>query len=330
MSKLSLRRGPKAVAVDYVRLSNSPSTRKDIARTFLMKPIPFVFLAVMAIATPVFSQVEKTTSQVASPSPTHAARILGDLPDGTPPPPEPPKPTFIVPAKDVLETETIEQGGRTITIQEIKPIELLPTSAAPAPPDLDKPAVQARLAEYRANHPQIELIRLGACVYHPEDSAPRTLVTYWTAAGEAPITFWSSADFSLLTGLVNFVGTDGQTRSLLMAWSTAHIEQSIESLANSGREPTPPPEIPQFPTGKATFIIATGTPTAENLASIQALHDVYNKEYEKLKAACERREQARLQQEAELKAHPPQPKNITLSHWRINSPAQATGKGAAR
>ena len=286
-----------------------------------MKPIPLVFLAAMASAPLVFSQEEI--------SPT-TARVLGDLPDGTPPLPEPPKPSFIVPAKDILETETIQQGGRTITLQEIKPIELPPPAMAPAPPDPNNPAVQARIAEHRANHPQNEFIRLGACVFQPEDSAPRTLVTYWTAAGETPITFWSAADFSLLTSMANFIGSDGKTRSLLMMWRTAHIEQSIESLAKSGRAPNAPPEIPQFPDGKATFIIQSGTPTAENLASIQALHDVYNNEYEKLKAAFEGREQARLQQEADLIAHPSQPKSITLNHWRIDSPAQATAKGAAR
>ena len=248
------------------------------------------------------------------------ARIFGELPDGTPPSPEPAKPAFIVPAKDILETETHEQGGREITIQEIKPIELPPPLMAPTAADPNNPAVQARIAEHRANHPQSELIRLGACVFHPEDSAPRTLVNYWTAAGDAPVTFWSSADFSLLSGLINLVGNDGQTRSLLMMWSAANIGQDIESA----------PGIPQFPAGKATFIIATGTPTAENLASIQALHDVYNNEHEKLKAAFEGREQARLQQEAELIAHPPQPKDIVLSHWNIGIPAAAPEKGATR
>ena len=264
------------------------------------------------------------------PAPFTTARILGDLPDCTPPPSDPAKPAFIVPAKDILETESLQQGGRTITLQEIKPIQLPPPVTVPAPLDLNNPTVQARIAEHRANQPQNECIRLGACVYHSKDSPPRTLVTYWTAAGEAPMTFWSSADFSLLTSLVNFIGIDGKTRSLLMMWTTADIEQSIESLAKSGREPTSPPEIPQFLTGKATFIIQSGNPTAENLASIQALHDLYNNEYEKLNAAFEVREQARLQQEAELIAHPPQPKNIVLNYWNIGIPAAVSVKGATR
>ena len=257
------------------------------------------------------------------------ARILGDLQDGTPPPPEPAKPEFVVPAKDILETETHEQGGRTITIQEIKPIELPPPPAAHPPVDKADPAIQARIAEIHANHPQVEPIGLGATIFRDKNSAPRTLANYWPATQGETITFWSSADFSLLAGLSSFIGSDGKTRSLMMTWSTTQIDLLTESLAEHGRE-YEGPEIPQFPTGKATFIIASGNPTAENLASIQSLHDVYNNDYEKLKAACEGREQARLQQEADLIAHPPQPKNITLSHWRIDSPAQATAKGAAR
>ncbi|MEI6607902.1 MAG: hypothetical protein WCP35_21580, partial [Verrucomicrobiota bacterium] len=48
-------------------------------------------------------------------SPTTAC-ILGDLPDSTPPPPQPPKPIFVVPAKDILTTATQQQCGRTITL----------------------------------------------------------------------------------------------------------------------------------------------------------------------------------------------------------------------
>ena len=51
---------------------------------------------------------------VASPT---AARILGTIPDGTPPPPAPPKPKLAISSKDVLHTTTHEQGGRTITIR---------------------------------------------------------------------------------------------------------------------------------------------------------------------------------------------------------------------
>ena len=258
------------------------------------------------------------------------ARILGDLPDGTSPTPEPEKPAFIVAAKDILETETLQQGGREITIQEIKPIELPPPPQVELPLAPTNPTILARIAKLRKNRPHDEVIHIGASVFRDKNSAPRTLVDYRPDAQGEPIAFWSSADFSILAGLSSFVGSDGKTRSLMMTWSTTQIDHLTQTLAKHGRE-YEAPEIPTFLAGKATFIIATGTPTAENLASIQSLHDVCNNDYEKLKAAAESREQARLQQEAELKARPPQPKDITLSHWRIDPAGQtATEKGIAR
>ncbi|MCX6867035.1 MAG: hypothetical protein NTV46_12610, partial [Verrucomicrobia bacterium] len=103
-----------------------------------MKPLPLVFVAVMALATSVRSQEEANAAPsgdaTAPPAiPTATARIIGNIPDGTPPPPQPPKPKFIVPARDILATTTQQQGGRTITLNRIKPIAL-PPPPEPAPP----------------------------------------------------------------------------------------------------------------------------------------------------------------------------------------------------
>ena len=91
-----------------------------------MKPIPLLFLVSVACLAPVLSQHAKDSLPEETAAALTAARILGSIPDGTPPPPEPPKPKFIVPAKDVLESKSIQQGGRTIIIREINPIALPP------------------------------------------------------------------------------------------------------------------------------------------------------------------------------------------------------------
>ena len=64
-----------------------------------------------------------------------------------------------------------------------------------AEPPLDKadPAVRARLAAFRAKYPRNEFIRIGATVYHAQDSMTRSLVTYRPNSGEQPVTLWSSA-----------------------------------------------------------------------------------------------------------------------------------------
>lgn len=279
-----------------------------------MKPIPLVLLATLTCLSAAFSQDKKAT-------PT-TARVIGDLPDGTPP--EPPKPAFIVAAQDVLDTEVHQQGGRKITIQEINPIALPPPPEAEPPADRTDPAVQARLAAFREKCPKNELIRIGATVYHLADSTTRTLITYWPNTDEQPVTLWSSADFSLLWGFASFVGSDGKTRNLMMTWSNLRADSTKRLLARLGK-PSTAPKIPELPAGKATFVIASGNLTAEALASIQSLHDLYNNEHDRLLTAYQGRERASLAREAELKAHPPKPKDIVLNYWNIGESPSTQG-----
>ncbi len=295
-----------------------------------LRIIPVLFAA----ATLAHSQDELSSATLETApsleSPT-TARILGEIPDGTPPPPAPPKPEYQVAARDVLSTTTHEQGGRTITIREIKPIAL-PPPPPPAEITLAEPDAEfsQRLAEYRENHPKNELLFLGATVFRSKDSPPRTLVRWWPMGGTGTITFWSSADFALIAGGINnFADTAGDTHAMLMGWGNVDLDRMSDLYAAKGLE-YEAPDLPDFPAGKATFEIAGDTkPTAEEMAVIQSLHDLYNTELERLKTAYEGREQARVEREAYLKANPPQPKDITLNFWRKEKPA-TNEKGASK
>jgi len=259
---------------------------------------------------------------------TTTARILGNIPDGTPPPPSLPKPQYHVPTRDILDTKAHQQGGRTITIREIKPIDLPPPPPPPKPATAGQDAeFSQRLAEYREPHPKNELLFLGATVLRSKHSPPRTLVRWWPQGGKGTITFWSSADFALIAGGINsFADTAGDSHHLLMGWGNVDIDRMAELYAAKGRE-YGAPDLPEFPEGKAVFELTGDTkPTAEDLAAIQALHDLYNSEYARLKSAFEGRERARIEREEHLKADPPQPKDITLNYWRTEKPA-TNGKG---
>ena len=312
-----------------------------------MKPACVVFVAVMVVAASVRAQDEVGAASVnesaagpvaespampaaAGPIVPTVARILGNIPDGTPPPPAPPKPKLAISSKDVLQTTTHEQGGRTITIRKIKPIAL------PPPPEPVMPQASAeldaeftaKLAEYRANHPRSELLFLGATVFRSKDSPPRTLVRWWPMGKGEEITFWSSADFALIAGgIQSFVDTAGDTHSLFMGWGNVDIDRMTDLLASKGRE-YDAPDMPEFAKGKATFKITKGQPAAEDLVAIESLHDLYNTEYARLLTAYQGRERAPIEREAYLKAHPPQPKDITLNYWRTVKPA-SKGKGEA-
>jgi hypothetical protein len=294
-----------------------------------MKTIPLVFVAVLATAATVRSQEteaadsrESTTAPVTS---ITTARILGNIPDGTPPPPEPPKPKFIVPSKDILSTTTHEQGGRTITIQRIKPIDLPP----PPPPAVATAApseeFKQRLAEYRLTHPRSGMLFLSATVFRSKDTPPRTLVRYWPEGKGETITFWSSADFALIAGgIQSFVDSAQDTHCMFMGWGNVDIDRMTDLRAAKELE-YDAPDMPDFPEGKATYQIVGIQPAAEELVPIQSLHDLYNSEHERLTTAYEGRERARIAHEAYLKAHPPRPKNITLNFWRSDRPTFAKG-----
>ena len=292
-----------------------------------MKSLRFVLVAVMTLAASVRAQVvepaDSPESVVADDAAPATACILDNLPDGTPPPPQPPQPVFKVPAKDVLATTTHQQGGRSITIRRIKPIAL------PPPPEPAPVLAESIMPEdppvLEVPEPKWDSLYLGATVYRSKDSPPRTLVRFLPNGHNETVSLWSSADFGLLSGFAAFAAADGHTYSMFMSWSYIDVD-SIADL-HAPNDPTcERPAIPNFPEAKATFAVIGNPPDDPDvLAPIQALHDIYNNELARLKAASEGRERARLQREAELKANPPRPKNINLNYWRTERPAPVKG-----
>ncbi len=129
-------------------------------------------------------------------------------------------------------------------------------------------AFKAHLAEYRAKYPEPRVVFVGATVYRSKNAAPRTLVRYWYGANAEPVTFWSTADFALMSGILSFVGTDGHTRSLFMMWGNVDIERTAARYASIGRE-YHAPVIPDFPKGPATFSFVGNQPPAGVLVPIQ-------------------------------------------------------------
>lgn len=80
------------------------------------------------------------------------------------------------------------------------------------------------------------------------------------------------------------------------------------------------PTVPSFPAGPATFTIISGTPTPEQLADLQALHALHDRDYAALLAAFEQRQAAQLaarQAQAEQEAKPPQD---VVIRYRVMTP----------
>jgi hypothetical protein len=89
-----------------------------------MKSSLRIISVLCASATLAYSQDESSSffrESETAPATLTTARILNEIPDGKPPPPAPPKPEYHVAARDVLDTATHKQGGRMITIRQIRP-----------------------------------------------------------------------------------------------------------------------------------------------------------------------------------------------------------------
>jgi hypothetical protein len=257
------------------------------------------------------------------------AHIPHKIPDGTPPPAAPPKPVWVVPTADVIAEKSHAEGGRTITVRRIKPIQL-PEPPAPveAPATTETTAeFRERLAEYRKQHPRQRTIALGATVYRLEDGTTRSLVRVSQGEGKAdPIRFWSSGDFSLFAGIGAFTDNQGETRAVFMSWSMHDTARIAKWVAGTGRE-YKPPVIPELPSGKAAYAIQEGTPDDDLRTVVDSLHEILNHDGDELRRAAEGRARAAREREAYLKANPPQPQDIIVNYWRIED-ATGGGKGA--
>jgi hypothetical protein len=296
-----------------------------------MKTIRFVLMAVMAVAASARSQTQNAADPVASsvdPVENPAtAQIVGEVPDGNLVPPVP-KPPFVVSAKDVLSTTTHWQDGRAITIRRIKPIALPPPALAPAPAISDEAVGADETAELLKPQPPWDFLMLGATVFSFSDAPSRTFVTYWPSAKGESISLWSSANFSLFEGIPHFTSAAGHSYSMIMMLNRVEIGPVAKLAAYlDDNDETPVPLT--LSEDKAAFLTIGPPPSdPEILAPIQALHEIHDREFARLKSAYEVRERERLQREAELKANPPRPKNITLNFWRTEKPA--AGKVGAK
>lgn len=255
------------------------------------------------------------------------AHIPHKLPDGTPPPPAPPKPAWVIPSVDVLSENSHDEGGRTITVREVRPIAL-PEPPQPAAPLVMTDEFKERITEYKEKHPRHQIITLGATVYRLENEVIRTFVQVWNNSGEGPVSFWSSGDFSLLSGIGTFTDNRGESRALFMMWSVHDTTRLSRMMERVGKEYVPP-EIPELPNEKAAYLVQKGNPDDDLRVALDSLHEILNHDNAELRRAYEGRQRATKEREEFLKANPPQPQDIILNFWRIEKPA-GQEKGESR
>lgn len=294
MSRPSLRGRLKAVAVDYVRLFHSPSTRKDILQSSLpMKPIPIIFLVAVASVVPILSQEERTETAGES-ARTYIPDSL-EFPEFTPPAPPVQK---VLPQIRIDSSVTVtKEDSRTLTIQlgEASTAADLPPPPPPVPSPPPRELTTDELADLKWDRQHT--LHLGATVYDHKTSQ-----VHWTDPETGKThQAWCGFDVSLLAGLGGFVHKGESYQFFLM-----HSCVDTGSLSNASAQDL---EIPPISAGQ--ILVSRESPAAAT-TPLQIIQEVIAAEKERLVVYQSARENYQRAYAEWQKAHPPVPRDETV------------------
>ena len=214
-----------------------------------------------------------------------------------------------VPPENILESKVIHRDGQKFTIQEIVPIDLPPIPAAPAPKPLTPEQLAARDARIAQADPQRTLM-LSCTVY----DGTRTLIT-WNSQGVTPMqTYkaWSNVNFHHFDSLRRFK-KNSTTYMLMFMIGDEDTARAAARAARAGKTYSPPliPELPADSATSPSFQVIQGNPSADELAPLYGLHEIYQENHNELIAEHQRLTLERAQKAAERLANPPDPKPDT-------------------
>jgi hypothetical protein len=214
------------------------------------------------------------------------------------------------PAK-IIQSTTYDLGGRLLTIQELTK-EAMTMPLVPVPV-AESPATGVRPPFRLQRHASISL---GTQIYKRANQPTRSFITYHIPGQPSPVTFWSSADWSLIAGIGRLTAQDGTNWQLFCMPSIHDLDRMTFR-----RQTMQAPAIPDMPAGASTYQIVSGNPSPEQMAPIALYHAYYDTHLAELQVVQQARlaEQQRLA--AEALANPPEKKDITVQ-FRILSPEE--------
>ena len=216
----------------------------------------------------------------------------------------------------------------TITVQEVAPPDLPDPPPVAAPQEIDPEKAAAFRARLAQRPPRVWLF-LSATVHDHGHTLLR-----WRSPGPQGTDYaaWSNVDWELLAGCGRVVheGVEYHLIASLELVNTAARQRLAERFGKT----YVPPEIPPLPAaGTPAFVVTRGDPAdTAATAAVSALHTYFQQHEAELVAARAARKAARLQYEAELRAHPPEPADVTVRFWQREhqaSPAPETATPAA-
>lgn len=216
--------------------------------------------------------------------------------------------TIVTDPSKIVDSTTYDLGDRLLTVQELTK-EALPMPPPP-PPIIAQPTNTPRRNISTQNH---GFINVGATIYRRANQPTRSFIRYHINGQTEAISFWSSADWSIIAGLGNLTAPDGKIWHLMCM-------PNVYDLDRQGfRQQMHAPAIPEMPAGSTSYQVVSGIPTAEQMAPIALYHAYYDAHLSELLSAHQARiaEQQRLAVEA--KANVPVPADIVVQ-FRVLEP----------
>ncbi len=211
----------------------------------------------------------------------------------------------------ITNSATYDLGDHLMTIQELTK-DALPV-VPPAPQTSPQPARVPRPAIQRVER---GFLNIGGTAYRRNGQPTRSLITYYPQGSAIPITFWSSADWSLLTGVGQLADSSGKI------WQQMCMISPVDLDRKAGRfQMRDTSTIPSFPEGAATYLIVSGNPPPGAMAPVELFLSYYDAHLAELQAACKKRSEEQARQAAEELANPPVPEDIVVQ-YRIMKPEE--------
>ncbi len=233
-----------------------------------------------------------------------------------------------VPSEDIVSEKTHFEGDSKITVREIQPI-LLPDVSEQAVPNIINEELQERIEEYQEKNTHQRLLGIGAMVYRLENNQTRSLVQVIGLEGKASVSFWSSGDFSLFSGIGEIKDNQGNSLVLLMARSVHEgivTEKELLEISGENKEKS----LLGLNSNEASYNILDENPDEDLRLAINSLHEVLIRDKEKLQTYQEDRQRAAIAREEYFKANPPPAKSLTLNYWRIQKASPTNEEGGEK
>ena len=268
------------------------------------------------------------TLPLTTPAVVTETAIIGPLADGSVslPAPVPPLPNFKIKSTTSSKIIREEPSGVpglpplrkrvTATVHLVEDPHLSATPPPLPPVDMSDPEALARRIALAAHDKKTKFVFLSATVYDHQ----RTLLIWNPIGAPATVmTAWSNIDFNYMSGFTSYT-YKGCTYSLLLMLGNEFTIVRERAAQRTGR-PYIRPVFPVLPTDAPGFVVTQGdTGDAQAMDVISGLHELYKVEGTRLKAAYEARAKASIEREAYLRANPPQPKDVTIHVWKMETP----------